>query len=68
MADKFVHNIPQDPTEDIFVRLEEKFVDTSHNMSFLMVALTRELGPFREVRGSNLEIGLDKKLGVNEDP
>jgi hypothetical protein len=67
MADKFVHNIPQDPTKDIFVRLEEKVIDTSHNMSFLMVDLESKLKLFREVGGLNLEIGSNRKSGDNEN-
>jgi hypothetical protein len=50
------------------VRLEEKVTDISHNMSLLMVALARNLRPFREVGGSNSEIRSDGKLGDNEDP
>jgi hypothetical protein len=50
------------------VRLEEKVVDISHNMSLLMVALASKLRPFREVGGSNSEIRSDGKLGDNEDP
>jgi hypothetical protein len=55
-------------TEERFVRLEEKVIDISRNMSLLMVALARKLGPFREVGGSNSEIGSDEKSRDNEDP
>jgi hypothetical protein len=36
-------------------------------MSLLMAALASKLRPFKEIGGSNSEIGLDKKLGDNED-
>jgi hypothetical protein len=49
------------------VRLEEKVIDISHNMSLLMVALASNLRPFREVGGSNSEIRSDGKSGDNED-
>ena len=66
MADESVHNNPRDPTEEIFVRLEEQVTGISRNTS-LMAALARKLIPFREVGGSNLEIRSDGKLGDNED-
>jgi hypothetical protein len=50
------------------VRLEEKVVDISCNMSLLMVALASKFRPFREVGGLNSEIRSDGKLGDNEDP
>jgi hypothetical protein len=34
---------------EIFVRLEEKVTDISHNMSLLMVALARKLGPLEKL-------------------
>jgi hypothetical protein len=68
MVDEFVHNNPQDLVEEIFVRLEEKVTDISHNMSLLMVALASNLRPFREVGGSNSEIISEGKLRDNEDP
>jgi hypothetical protein len=39
------------------VRLEEKFIDISHKMSLLMVALASKLEPFEEVGGSKSKIG-----------
>ena len=33
MVDEFVHNNPQYLTKERFMRLEEKFVDTSRNMT-----------------------------------
>jgi hypothetical protein len=64
MVDESVHNNPRDPTEERFVRLEEKVTDISHNMSLLMVALASKLRPFREVGGSNSEIRSDGKSGI----
>jgi hypothetical protein len=42
MVDESIHNNPQDPVEEIFVRLEEKVIDISHNMTLLMVALANK--------------------------
>jgi hypothetical protein len=39
MVDESVHNNPRDPTKEIFVWLEEQFVNNSHNMNLLMVDL-----------------------------
>jgi hypothetical protein len=50
------------------LKLEEQVIDISHNMALLMVALENKFGPFGEVGGSNSEVGLDEKLGDNEDP
>jgi hypothetical protein len=36
-------------------------------MALLMVALVNKFGPFGEVGGSNLEVGLDDKSRYNED-
>jgi hypothetical protein len=68
MADMFVHNNPRYPIEEIFARLEEKFVDMSHNMSLLKATLASNLISFREVGGSKSDIRLDGKFGDNEDP
>jgi hypothetical protein len=53
MVDEYVHNNPRDPIEEKFVRLEEKVIDISCNMSLLMVALASKLRPFIEVGGLN---------------
>jgi hypothetical protein len=50
------------------VRLEEKVVDISCNMSLLIVALKRKIRPFKEVGGSNYEIISEGKSRDNEDP
>jgi hypothetical protein len=39
MVDEYIHNNPQDVVEEIFVRLEENFLDISHNMALIMMAL-----------------------------
>ena len=46
MVDESVHNDPRYLEEEIFSRLEEKFVDISHNMSLLMVDTTINIGMF----------------------
>jgi hypothetical protein len=46
MADEYVHNDPQDPGEDIFVRLEEKVDNISCNMTLLMEALANKIRSF----------------------
>jgi len=53
MANEYIHNNPQDPVEERFVKLEEKFVDISCNMSLLMKTLSRKIKLFREVGGLN---------------
>jgi hypothetical protein len=37
-------------------------------MTLLMVDLANKFGPFWEVGGSNLKVGLDEKLGDNANP
>jgi hypothetical protein len=59
MADEFGHNNPRDLIEERFVRLEEKFIEISHNVPLLMVALVRKIKPFEEVGGLNSNIGSD---------
>jgi hypothetical protein len=68
MEDEYVHDNPQDPAEERFVRLEEKVTNISRNMALLITTLSNNLGPFREAKGSNLEISSEGKLGDNEDP
>ena len=51
MASESIHNNPQDPTLEIFERLEEKFTDISRNMALFMEALETKLGLSREDRG-----------------
>jgi hypothetical protein len=46
------------------VRLEEKVIDISCNMTLLMVALANNLRPFREVGGSNSEIRSEGKQEI----
>ena len=53
-----IHNNPRDPTKEIFVSLEVKVTDISHNMSLLMEALVKNIRPFKAVGGSNIEIRL----------
>jgi hypothetical protein len=48
--------------------MEEKVIDISCNMAFLMVALVNKFGPFRDVGNSNSEVGLGEKLRDNKDP
>jgi hypothetical protein len=48
--------------------MEEKVIDISCNMAFLMVALLNKFGPFRDVGNSNSEVGLGEKLRDNKDP
>jgi hypothetical protein len=48
--------------------LKKKVVDISHNMSLLMAALERNLGPFREAGGYDSNIGSEGKPGGNENP
>jgi hypothetical protein len=50
------------------VRLKEQVIDISCNMALLMADLERNIGPFGEARGSNLEIRSEEKPGENEDP
>jgi hypothetical protein len=50
------------------VRLEDKVVDISHNISLLTVVLASNIGSFSEVGGSNSEIISKGKSGENEDP
>jgi hypothetical protein len=47
--------------------LEEQVVDISRDISILMVNPTRNLRPFKEFEGSNLEIESYGKLRDNED-
>jgi hypothetical protein len=67
MVDEFFHKNPPDLPKEIFVRLEEKVDDISHNMTLCMVALSNKLIPFEEVRGSNSKIRSEGKLRDNED-
>jgi hypothetical protein len=66
MVDGYVHNNPQYPIEERFMRLEEKVTNISCNMFLLMVDLASKLGPFGEVGGSNLEMGSEGKSEYNE--
>jgi hypothetical protein len=52
------HNNPWDAAKERFVGLEENFIDISHNMNLLMVALTNKFRPSGEVGASNLEVGI----------
>jgi hypothetical protein len=54
-------------SEDRFVKLEEQITYIYDNMTLLMVALEKKFGPFGEVGGSNLEVGLEKKMGDSGD-
>jgi hypothetical protein len=56
MIDEPIYNNPLDAAEDIFVRLEEKFVDISHNISLLMAALANKFESFKEFGGSNSKL------------
>jgi hypothetical protein len=47
--------------------LEEQVIDISHNMYLLMESLANNFGPFGEVGGSNIEVGMDEKSRDNED-
>jgi hypothetical protein len=68
MADESVPQNPQDPAEERFARLEEKFIDISRSISLLMEALVSNIELFWEVRGSNSKIKSKGKLGDHEDP
>jgi hypothetical protein len=57
-----------DVAEKRFARLEEKVIDISRNMALLMVALENKFEPFREVGGSNSDVGLEEKMGDSEYP
>jgi hypothetical protein len=46
MVNEFVHNNPQDPMEERFVRLEEKVFDISYNMTLLMEAMENKFRSF----------------------
>jgi hypothetical protein len=67
MVCESIQNNTQDAMEEIFLRLKEKIVDIFCNMSLFMVALENKFGHFKEVGGSNTEVGYDEKLGDNED-
>jgi hypothetical protein len=62
MADEFFHKNPRDATKERFMRLEEKFVEISHNIVVLMVTLVNNFEPFEDFGGSNSKVGLDEKL------
>jgi predicted neutral ceramidase superfamily lipid hydrolase len=68
MVDDSIHKNTQDTSEESFLRIEEKVVDISHNMSLLMVVITNNFGPFREVGGSNLKYVSYEKLRDSEGP
>jgi hypothetical protein len=68
MIDEYVHNNPQDPTEERFGTMEEKSIGISRNMSLLMVDLARNLKSYRDIEGSDFEIRSEGKSGDNEDP
>jgi hypothetical protein len=68
MVDESIHKNPPNIVEEKFLRLEEKVVNISRNMAFLMESLAKKFGPFREVVVSNSEGGSDEKLGDSEDP
>jgi hypothetical protein len=61
------HNNPQYAVEERLARIEGKFVDISRNMVLFMEDLENKFGPFREVGGSNSEVGSDEKLRDCED-
>jgi hypothetical protein len=67
MTDKSSHDNPHDEVEDRFSKLEEQVTNIFHSMALLITDLANKFVPSREVGGSNLEVGLDKKLGDNED-
>jgi hypothetical protein len=62
MADVYVYNNPRDPVEEIFEQLEAHVFNITHNMNLLVVALERNLGPFRDDGGSNAENKSEEKL------
>jgi hypothetical protein len=53
MEDESNHNNHRDATKERFGKLGDKFINISHNISLLMVALMNKFGPFEEVGGSN---------------
>jgi hypothetical protein len=67
MANNSFHNNPQYMEEERFVRLEEKFIEISHNMFLLVEALASNLGPFKEIGSSNSEIRSKGKSRDNQD-
>jgi hypothetical protein len=56
MANKSIHNNPQDLVEERFQRLEAHVTDINCNMNLPMEALASNLRPFGDDEGSNLEI------------
>jgi len=63
MENEYVHNNPQDPIDERFERLEAQVTDISCNMNLLMVAIARNIGPFKDDGGSNSNI----RLGGNQE-
>jgi len=68
MDDESVHNNPRVVANEISARMEEKVLDISCNMSFLMATIASKLKLYGEDGGFNSEIGSDEKSEDNEDP
>lgn len=65
MANKYIHNNPQDIAKETCVRLEAQVTNINHHMNLLMKALARNLRPLKEVIDSNSNIILEGKLVDN---
>jgi hypothetical protein len=63
-----LHKNPLYIAKERFVRLEEKVANILCNISLLMASLASNIGTFKVVGGSNLEIGSDEKLGDKKVP
>ena len=50
------------------MRLEAQANEINHNMNLLMEALQRNIGPFGDDGGSNLDIRSKGKSGYQEEP
>ena len=61
MVDEYNNRNPWDEIKDIFLKMEGKVTDISHNMSILMLVLENKFGLFKEFGGSNSESVLDEK-------
>lgn len=66
MANEYVHN-PQDPIEERYARLEEKFIVIFHNMDLLIVVVPSKLGLFKEYGSFNSKIESKGELGDHGD-
>lgn len=65
MANKYIHNNPQDIAKEICVSLEAQVTNINHHMNLPMMALARTLRSLKEVIGSNSNIILEGKLVDN---